>query len=48
MSGQRRARAGMAAFGMPAWAKMLTPAQIWQLTACLNLLRTSQEPQPPL
>jgi cytochrome c oxidase cbb3-type subunit III len=36
------------AFGMPAWAKMLTPAQIWQLTAYLKSLRTSREPQPPL
>jgi cytochrome c oxidase cbb3-type subunit III len=36
------------AFGMPAWAKMLTPAQIWQLTAYLKSLRTPREPEPPL
>lgn len=35
------------AFGMPAWSKMLTPAQIWQLTAYVKSLRTAHEPQPP-
>ena len=36
------------AFGMPAWAKMLTPAQIWQLTAYIKSLRSPHEPSPPL
>lgn len=35
------------ALGMPAWRLMLTPAQIWQVTAYLKSLRTGDEPQPP-
>jgi cytochrome c oxidase cbb3-type subunit 3 len=35
-------------FGMPAWRKMLTDAQIWQITAYLKSLRTKDEPQPPM
>jgi cytochrome c oxidase cbb3-type subunit III len=35
------------AFGMPAWRLMLTPAQIWQVTAYLKSLRTEREPQRP-
>ena len=33
------------AYGMPAWRLMLTPAQIWQVTAYLKSLRTEREPQ---
>ena len=36
------------AFGMPAWRKMLTDAQIWQITAYLKSMRTDREPQPPM
>jgi cytochrome c oxidase cbb3-type subunit III len=36
------------AYGMPAWRKMLTDAQIWQITAYLKSMRTDREPQPPL
>lgn len=35
------------AYGMPAWRLMLTPAQIWQVTAYLKSLRTEREPQRP-
>jgi mono/diheme cytochrome c family protein len=35
------------ALGMPAWKLMLTPAQIWQVTAYLKSLRTEREPQRP-
>ena len=33
------------AYGMPSWQKMLTPAQIWQITAYLKSMRTTREPQ---
>jgi cytochrome c oxidase cbb3-type subunit 3 len=36
------------AYGMPAWRLMLTPAQIWQVTAYLKSLRTEREPQRPM
>jgi cytochrome c oxidase cbb3-type subunit 3 len=36
------------AFGMPSWEKMLTPAQIWQITAYLRSMRTTREPQAPV
>ena len=35
------------AYGMPSWRKMLTDAQIWQITAYLKSMRTTREPQPP-
>ena len=35
------------AYGMPAWSRMLTPEQIWQITAYLKSLRTPEEPEPP-
>jgi cytochrome c oxidase cbb3-type subunit III len=35
------------ALGMPAWRVMLTPAQIWQVTAYLKSLGTDREPQRP-
>jgi cytochrome c oxidase cbb3-type subunit 3 len=35
------------AYGMPAWAKMLTPTQIWQITAYIKSLGTEHEPSPP-
>lgn len=35
------------AYGMPAWGTMLTPAQIWQLTAYIKSMRTPREPRPP-
>ena len=35
-------------FGMPSWRKMLTDAQIWQITAYLKSMRTDREPEPPL
>lgn len=35
------------AFGMPAWRKMLTDAQIWQIAAYLKSMRTPHEPQAP-
>ena len=35
------------AVGMPAWRSMLTPAQIWQVTAYLKSLRTDHEPHAP-
>ena len=35
------------AHGMPAWRRMLTDAQVWQLAAYIKSLRTPQEPQPP-
>ena len=35
------------AYGMPAWSRMLTPAQIWQITAYVKSMRTSHEPQAP-
>jgi cytochrome c oxidase cbb3-type subunit 3 len=35
------------AYGMPAWGTKLTPAQIWQITAYIQSLRTSREPDPP-
>ena len=36
------------AYGMPAWGRMLTDAQIWQLTAYITSLRTPDEPDPPV
>ena len=36
------------AYGMPAWEKMLTPAQTLKLTAYLKSLRTAREPSPPV
>ena len=36
------------AYGMPSWRKMLTDAQIWQITAYLKSMRTTREPQPPM
>jgi cytochrome c oxidase cbb3-type subunit 3 len=39
-------RAGRAN-GMPAWGRMLTDDQIWQLTAYVKSMRTPQEPSPP-
>jgi cytochrome c oxidase cbb3-type subunit 3 len=36
------------AYGMPAWGKSLTPAQIWQITAYLKSMRTPHEPRPPV
>jgi cytochrome c oxidase cbb3-type subunit 3 len=39
-------RAGRA-YGMPAWGRMLTDAQVWQLTAYLKSMRTPEEPDPP-
>lgn len=39
-------RAGRA-YGMPAWGRMLTDAQVWQLTAYVRSMRTPQEPDPP-
>ena len=35
-------------FGMPAWRKMLTDAQIWQIAAYVKSMRTNREPEPPL
>ena len=35
------------AYGMPTWGRMLTPAQIWQITAYIKSMRTPREPQPP-
>jgi cytochrome c oxidase cbb3-type subunit 3 len=35
------------AYGMPAWGKMLTEAQVWQLAAYIKSMRTAREPQPP-
>jgi mono/diheme cytochrome c family protein len=32
------------AYGMPAWRQMLTPDQIWQITAYIKSLRTEDEP----
>ena len=39
-------RAGRA-YGMPAWGRMLTDAQVWQLAAYLKSMRTPEEPDPP-
>ena len=36
------------AYGMPAWGRMLTTDQIWQITAYIKSMRTSDEPEPPL
>ena len=36
------------AYGMPAWGTMLTPAQIWQITAYIKSMRTKDEPDPPV
>jgi cytochrome c oxidase cbb3-type subunit 3 len=36
------------AHGMPSWGRMLTPTQVWQLTAYIRSLRTEREPNPPL
>lgn len=33
--------------GMPAWGAMLTPEQVWQVTAYLKSMRTPREPDPP-
>ena len=35
------------AFGMPSWRRMLTDAQIWQITAYVKSMRTEREPQAP-
>jgi cytochrome c oxidase cbb3-type subunit 3 len=35
-------------FGMPAWRKMLTDAQIWQIAAYVKSMHTKDEPQPPI
>lgn len=35
------------AHGMPSWGRMLTPTQVWQLTAYIKSLRTDREPDPP-
>ena len=35
------------AYGMPAWGRMLTPAQIWQITAYIRSMRTPHEPEAP-
>jgi cytochrome c oxidase cbb3-type subunit 3 len=35
------------AHGMPAWRTMLTPAQVWQITAYIKSFRTTHEPLPP-
>ena len=32
---------------MPAWGAMLTPEQVWQVTAYLKSMRTPREPDPP-
>jgi cytochrome c oxidase cbb3-type subunit III len=34
-------------YGMPAWGRMLTSEQVWQITAYLKSMRTSEEPEPP-
>jgi cytochrome c oxidase cbb3-type subunit 3 len=39
-------RAGRA-YGMPAWGRMLTDDQIWELAAYIKSLRTPDEPSPP-
>ena len=39
-------RAGRA-YGMPAWGRMLTDAQVWQVTAYVKSMRTPHEPDPP-
>jgi cytochrome c oxidase cbb3-type subunit 3 len=36
------------AYGMPAWERMLTPVQIWQITAYIKSMRTPHEPQAPV
>ncbi len=33
--------------GMPAWGRMLTQEQVWQIAAYLKSMRTSHEPDPP-
>jgi cytochrome c oxidase cbb3-type subunit 3 len=38
---------GGRAYGMPAWGRMLTDEQIWQLTAYLKSMRTPEEADPP-
>jgi cytochrome c oxidase cbb3-type subunit 3 len=35
------------AYGMPAWGRMLTDAQIWQIAAYLRTMRTDHEVDPP-
>jgi cytochrome c oxidase cbb3-type subunit 3 len=35
------------AHGMPAWRQMLTPAQVWKVTAYIKSMRTPEEPDPP-
>lgn len=35
------------AHGMPAWREMLTPAQVWQITAYITSMRTPHEADPP-
>lgn len=35
------------AHGMPAWGRMLTGAQGWQIAAYVKSMRTSHEPDPP-
>ena len=36
------------AHGMPAWGRMLTEEQVWQIAAYLKSLRTPREPDPPV
>lgn len=35
------------AHGMPAWGKLLPADVIWRITAYVQSLRTSEEPEPP-
>lgn len=35
------------AHGMPAWRQMLTPAQMWKVTAYIKSMRTPEEPDAP-
>ena len=36
------------AYGMPAWGRMLTQEQVWQIAAYLKAMRTPHEPDPPV
>jgi cytochrome c oxidase cbb3-type subunit III len=36
------------AHGMPAWGRMLTETQVWQLTAYIKSMRTPREEEPPV
>jgi cytochrome c oxidase cbb3-type subunit 3 len=35
------------AHGMPAWRQLLTPSQVWQITAYIKSMRTPEEPERP-